>query len=81
MRCDIEVKQCGTGSYCYNGSECGKDGAECDCNAANTDGTSFAGRRCEHESTSHCAPGRDQDKKDSFCTNHGKVSVVCDGKA
>ena len=71
------MKRCGPSSYCYNGSGCGTYAgtAECDCNAANDDGASFAGLRCEHESTSHCAPGRDQDRKDSFCTNHGKVSA------
>jgi len=33
---------------------------------------SYAGMSCEHEGTSYCAPGLDQDRKDAFCTNHGQ---------
>ncbi|KAL9189747.1 hypothetical protein ACHAXT_009422 [Thalassiosira profunda] len=75
LRCEIEVDKCGDAKYCYNGATCSYDRSGnpvCDCNSAHTDETSFAGLGCEHESTTFCTPGMDQDQKDAFCTNHGR---------
>ena len=44
----------------------------CDCNSAHTDLVSYAGSSCEQVAETFCAPGLDQDKKDAFCTTHGK---------
>jgi len=76
LRCEIPVHKCKDHrKYCYNGSTCiyddNGDNPTCDCNTAHTDEKSFAGLSCEHEGTSYCAPGLDQDKKDSFCANGG----------
>ena len=75
LRCEIPVHKCRDHrKYCYNGSTCIYDdnnNPTCDCNTAHTDEKSFAGLSCEHEGTSYCAPGLDQDQKDSFCANEG----------
>lgn len=75
LRCEIPVQKCGDhNKYCYNGGTCiYDDNGEpmCDCNSAHTDEKSYAGFSCEHEGTSYCEPGLDQDPKDSFCANNG----------
>ncbi len=75
LRCEIPVQKCSDHrKYCYNGSKCIYDDngdPMCDCNSAHTAEKSYAGLSCEHEGTSYCEPGLDQDQKDSFCANGG----------
>ncbi|KAL7439402.1 hypothetical protein ACHAXM_006654 [Skeletonema potamos] len=75
LTCEIAVQKCSDHrKYCYNGSTCIYDDngdPMCDCNTAHTEIKSFAGLGCEHEGTSYCEPGLDQDQKDSFCANGG----------
>ena len=58
LTCSIKGEECGE-DHCFNGGTCrtqdmgdGTEQSYCDCTTANTDGTSYAGRYCEAESTS-----------------------------
>jgi len=78
IRCETEIESCGDGGHlCLHGATCVDSGDEytCDCNAAVTENAQFAGKYCQHESTSLCTPdgtpGTGKNKF-AFCVNNGK---------
>mmetsp|Transcript_48200 Transcript_48200/g.145604 ORF Transcript_48200/g.145604 Transcript_48200/m.145604 type:complete len:634 (-) Transcript_48200:244-2145(-) len=85
LTCNVQVEKCGD-VRCFRGSKCIEDGdkkGHCDCTAAKSkDNTRYAGRYCEHGSTTVCeregvvqaAPGKTNGST-MFCTNGGKCNT------
>lgn len=80
--CEFRDIECGE-ITCSNGSECveasqtaiaraaGDIEHYCDCTAASTEITYFAGRSCQYESTVICSSGADSPNGPRFCVNGG----------
>jgi hypothetical protein len=80
LQCEIQGKRCGT-EHCFNGAECvshdmgdGTIQEFCDCTTAKDRGSSFAGSRCEYESTSYCTQLPDHNGH-QFCVNGGQCRL------
>ena len=83
LTCEIELDTCPNGEHvCLHGSECQRKGGEhtCACDTAYTMFNRFAGKHCEHASTSirtaNGEPGVGRDEE-AFCVNSG----ICRGTA
>jgi hypothetical protein len=90
LNCEHKYKECGRGEhYCLHGSSCIHDKTtddwSCDCPSASTsEGEMFAGKYCQHHSTSICtsedAGGTslmyDPTNSLAFCVNDGKCTLV-----
>lgn len=80
--CEVELDTCGEGEHlCFHGSTCtGKaDNYSCNCDEAFNGLHHFAGRYCEHKSTSICTPdGESFSGNEAFCANDGKCIKIVD---
>lgn len=81
LHCEVKSESCGD-HHCFNGGNCVKVNGRhrCNCSAATTNETMYAGRFCQFESTAFC------DKKNgpngqAFCTNGGLCKVDTNGVA
>ncbi|CAB9507402.1 Notch ligand involved in the mediation of Notch signaling (By similarity) [Seminavis robusta] len=80
LQCEIQGQRCGD-EHCFNGATCvdqemgdGTTRHFCDCTTANDRGSSFAGQRCESESTSFCTKLPDHNGH-QFCVNGGQCRM------
>lgn len=80
LQCEIEGQTCGD-EHCFNGATCVtrnmSDGSVrnfCDCTTADARGSSYAGLRCEAESTSFCTKMGDHNGH-QFCVNGGSCKA------
>lgn len=75
--CEIEKSPCGSGDYCYYGSQCvsrvvnNAAVRECDCSAANTLQVSFAGQYCQYKVSQFCLKNEGSTSGSLFCVNGG----------
>lgn len=80
LQCEIEGTECGD-EHCFNGATCVtrkmSDGTTrnfCDCTTANAGDKSYAGLRCESESTSFCSKLPNHNGH-TFCVNGGSCKA------